>query len=81
MSYVSSDNKKSSMRLNFILLTIMSALILFTISFHIVYATIKCDTIEWIGIGGLALGVLAGMSGMGFAKATQKRYENENNTN
>ena len=77
MSYVSSKNgQKSSMRLNFILLTIMSSVLLFSIALYIVIHAIKGNLVtDWSGMGFFALGILGGMTGMGFAKAQQKKHE------
>jgi len=76
MSYVSSDNKKSSMRLNFILTTIMCSILLLSLALYIVIHAIKGNLIDdWSGMGVFALGILGGLTGMGFAKAQQKKFE------
>ena len=65
------------MRLGWMIANIMSALVLLTIIIHIFIQTFKAGVIDWVGIAVLVLGILSGLTGMGFAKAQQKRYENK----
>ena len=76
MSYVGTDNKKSSMRLNFIMTTIMCSILLLSMALYIVIHAIKGNIIsDWSGMGVFALGILGGLTGMGFAKGYQKQFE------
>ena len=81
MSYVSSkDGQKSSMRLNFILTTIICSVLLFSMALYIIIHAIKGNLVgDWSGMGVFALGILGGLTGMGFAKGFQKKFENGNN--
>ena len=82
MSYTSSKDSKSSMRLNFIVTTIMCAILLLSVALYIVIHAIKGSIVtDWSGMGVFALGVLGGLSGMGFAKAQQKRFESKEEDN
>ena len=66
------------MRLNFIVTTIMCAILLLSMALYIVIHAIKGNVLtDWSGMGVFALGVLGGLTGMGFAKAQQKRFESE----
>lgn len=78
MTYLSeSDDKKSSMRLGWILTAITSTILLLADAAYIIIKALKCDcTIDWSGMGVFVFGILAGLSGLGFAKAFQKGKEN-----
>jgi len=80
MSYLNEEDKKqSSMRLGWMISIIMSALLLASTSVYILIMAIKCDGIDdWSGMGIFVVGVLGGLTGMGFAKAQQKKFENNN---
>ena len=83
MSYVSAKNDaKSSMRLNFILLTVMSSILLLAVALFIVIHAVKGNTqLDWSGMGVFVGLLLGGMTGMGFAKAQQKKIEVMHNNN
>jgi TctA family transporter len=81
MGYTGIDNNNSSMRLNFILLTIISGILLLAVAVYIILNSIKCNLIDWSGMGVFVGMLIGGLSGMGFAKAQQKKWEvNERNT-
>ena len=81
MGYTGIDNNNSSMRLNFILLTIISGILLLSVAVYIILNSIKCNEIDWSGMGVFVGMLIGGLSGMGFAKAQQKKWEaNERNT-
>lgn len=76
MNYLKEGNKDSSMRLGWLIAIIMSAVLLGCTSVYILIMAIKCDGgIDWTGMGIFVLGVLGGLTGMGFAKAQQKKFE------
>lgn len=78
MSYLNEEDKKqSSMRLGWMISIVMSAVLLGCTSVYILIMAIKCEGInDWSGMGIFVLGVLGGLTGMGFAKAQQKKFEN-----
>lgn len=81
MGYTGIDNNNSSMRLNFILLAIISCILLLAVAVYIILNSIKCNEIDWSGMGVFVGMLIGGLSGMGFAKAQQKKWEvNERNT-
>jgi hypothetical protein len=82
MSYVNAkDNTNSSMRLNFILATIICTLLLACVGFFIVVKAFKETNMDWSGMGVFCAGILGGLTGLGFAKAQQKKYEIEGEIN
>lgn len=80
MSYVSSkDGQKSSMRLNFILTTIICSIVLLCMGLYIFIHALRGNLVtDWSGMGVFSIGILGGLTGMGFAKGFQKKFENGN---
>jgi len=77
MSFLSEkDNNKSSMRLGYLIAVICSAWLLFCISIYILLMVILHEGVnDWTGLGLFVLGILGGLTGMGYAKAQQKKHE------
>jgi hypothetical protein len=76
MSFVNAkDNKNSSMRLNFIMAAIAGTFLLVCVGVFIIVKAFKESSIDWSGMGVFCGLVLGGLTGMGFAKAQQKKWE------
>jgi len=54
----------------------MCSILLLSMALYIVIHAIKGNIIsDWSGMGVFALGILGGLTGMGFAKGYQKQFE------
>ena len=81
MSYLKefTNGQQSSMRLGWIIAVLLSAWLLFVVSVYILLMVILHDGVnDWYGLAAFVLGILAGLTGMGFAKAQQKKFETPN---
>jgi len=80
MKYIDEDSKKSSMRLNLLLASVATMVILLAVAVYIIVMAVKGQLItDWSGMGVFCLGLLGGLSGVSFAKSNQKKHEMSNN--
>ena len=69
--------QKSSMRLNMLLITVTSVILLLSVAAYIVLAAIKgVEITQWQNMGVFCLGVAGIVTGVSYTKALQKKSEN-----
>ena len=65
------------MRLNLLIASVATAVLLLTVAAYILIMAIKHGGVtEWTGIGVFVGMLLGGLTGLSFAKSQQKRFEN-----
>lgn len=73
------NGQKSSMRLNMLLATGASVILLLSVAAYIIIHAVKGNFgLDWTGMGVFCLGIAGVLTGVSYTKALQKKAENGN---
>ena len=81
MKFLEEHTKQSSMRLNFLLVSIACVIILIAVAVYIVIQAVNKNIgLDWTGMGIFCTGVAAVVTGSAWMKQRQKKDEIKNGT-